>query len=81
MSEPVSLLMVEFLTWISSRHRTYNEAAEAWRSTCPRQTIWEDAFIDGYVQVTTGNSPDQCAVTLTYRGRAILDQIDGAGEH
>jgi hypothetical protein len=81
MAEPVSLLMVQFLTWISSRHRTYDEAAEAWRSTCPRHTIWEDAFINGFIQVTTHGTPDRCEVALTHRGRAILDQIDGAGEH
>ena len=81
MSEAVSLLMVQFLTWISNRHRTYDEAAEAWRSTCPRQTVWEDAFIDGFIQVTAGDVPDRCEVALTRRGRAILDQIDGAGGH
>lgn len=81
MSETVSLLMVEFLTWISNHHRTYDEAAEAWRSTCPRQTIWEDAFIDGFVQVMTGDTPDRCEVTLTHRGRAILDEIDSAGKN
>jgi hypothetical protein len=72
MPESISLLMVEFLTWISSCHRTYDEAAEAWRSTCPRHTVWEDAFIDGFIQVTAGDAPDRCEVTLTHRGRAIL---------
>jgi hypothetical protein len=83
MPESISLLMVEFLTWISSCHRTYDEAAEAWRSTCPRHTVWEDAFIDGFIQVkvTAGDAPDRCEVTLTTRGRAMLDKTDRDGEH
>jgi hypothetical protein len=76
---PVTLLMVEFLTWLSSRQRTYDEAVEAWRSTCPRHTIWEDAFIEGFVQVTAGNTPDRCEVTLTRRGRAILEKARSNG--
>ena len=51
MSESVNLLMLEFLSWVSSRRRTYNEAMEAWQSHCPRQTIWEDAMIDGYIEL------------------------------
>jgi hypothetical protein len=73
MPEPVSPLMLEFLTWVSSRHRGYDEATEAWHTTCPRHTVWEDAFIDGLVQIENGSAQDQCKVTLTPRGRAILE--------
>lgn len=72
MPEPVSLLMREFLGWVSSRPRTYAEAMEAWRSTCPRHSVWEDAFIDGLIQIETGDTPHQLEVTLTSQGRAIL---------
>ncbi len=51
MAESANLLMLEFLSWVSSRRRTYNEAMEAWQSHCPRQTIWEDAMIDGYIEL------------------------------
>jgi len=73
MPEPVSLLMLEFLSWVSSRRRTYDEAMEAWRSTCPQQTPWEDALIEGLIQVVRTGTPHQSEVTLTPRGRAILD--------
>jgi hypothetical protein len=69
----VNVLMIEFLTWLSSRQRTYDEAADAWRSTCPRHTVWEDAFIDGLVQVKAGDTPAQCGIALSPRGRAILE--------
>ncbi len=53
MPEPVSPLMVELLTWVAIRPRTYAEAMEAWRSTCPRQTLWEDAILDGLIRVAS----------------------------
>jgi hypothetical protein len=73
MPQPVSLLMLDFLTWIASRRRSYAEAMEAWRSSCPRHTVWEDALVDGLIQMESRGSPQQAEVTLTPRGRAILD--------
>jgi hypothetical protein len=70
---PVSSLMVEFLTWVSNRPRTYAEAMEAWRSSCPRHCVWEDALCDGLIQIGRGGSTGQAAVTLTARGRACRD--------
>jgi hypothetical protein len=74
MSEPLSLLMREFLTWISSRRRTYAEAMEAWRSSCPRQTLWEDALADGLIRVQDTGPLHQSEVMLTPQGRALLDR-------
>ncbi len=74
MLEAASPLTVEFLTWISIRPRTYAEAMEAWRSTCPRHSIWEDALVDGLIQVVEcGDTMDQGQVALTARGRARLE--------
>jgi hypothetical protein len=73
MPEPVELLTLEFLRWISSRPRTYAEAMEAWRSTCPRHTVWEDAFIGGLIQIEPGEGLRQSVVALTTRGRAMLE--------
>lgn len=69
MSEPASLIMLQFLTWVADRPRTYGQTMEAWRSTCPRLSVWEDAIIEGLVRIENGGSR---AVTLTPRGRAIL---------
>ena len=77
MPEPVSLLMREFLIWVASRPRTYAETMEAWRSTCPRHTVWEDAFIGGFVQIEGDGRLAQAEVTLTPRGRAALDAGEG----
>ena len=73
MHEPVTLLTLEFLTWVASRPRTYGEAMEAWASTCPRHPIWDDALIDGLIEMETGDTMHQSKVILTPRGRAVLD--------
>jgi hypothetical protein len=64
---------LELLAWIASGSRTYAEAIEAWRSSCPRLSIWDDAIEDGLVDVS--RSPGDAggaAVTLSARGRALL---------
>jgi hypothetical protein len=73
MSEPASLIMLQFLTWVADRPRTYAQTMEAWRSTCPRLSVWEDAVIDGLVRIE--NDANR-AISLTARGRAVL-----AGTH
>jgi hypothetical protein len=72
--QTVSLSVLEFLTWVSLRPRTYGEAMESWRSTCPRLSTWEDALAEGLIQVESAATMDQSRVTLTVRGRALLDE-------
>jgi hypothetical protein len=67
----MSPLTLELLTWIASRPRTYAETMEAWRSNCPRHPVWDDACIDGLVEVV--DRGDGSTVVLTARGRAALD--------
>jgi hypothetical protein len=69
-AESASLIMLQFLSWVADRPRTYPQTMEAWRSTCPRLSVWEDAIIDGLVRVENGNGR---AVVLTARGREILN--------
>ena len=59
MDQPVSLLTLEFLSWISSIPRTYAETMETWRSSCPRHTVWEDALIGGLIQLEDGPTTNQ----------------------
>ena len=74
MSECTTQLTLDFLAWLAAAPRTYGEAMEAWRTSCPRLTVWEDALADGLIRVDNGRPLRQCAVTLTERGRAILVQ-------
>jgi hypothetical protein len=72
--EAVSLPVLEFLAWVSLRPRTYGETMEAWRSSCPRLSVWEDALADGLIRVESGANLDESRVTVTDRGRALLDR-------
>jgi len=63
---------VELLTWISVRPRTYPEAIDAWRSNCPRHSVWDDALTDGLVRVARDDGPAR-RVVLTSEGRRLLE--------
>jgi len=77
MSESVNLLMLEFLAWISSRRRTYAETMNAWQSTCPRHTVWEDAMIDGFIELNRKPALVDPEVILTPLGKALLNGSNG----
>jgi hypothetical protein len=69
----MSTLTEQFLLWVADRPRTYAEAMDAWRSTCPRLSIWEDALGDDLVRLEAGvGGLSECRVVLTPRGRARL---------
>jgi hypothetical protein len=68
----MTALTFEFLTWIARRPRTYADAMEAWRSNCPRQSVWEDALLDGLIEVENGSTMNESTVRLTALGEAAL---------
>ncbi len=68
---PSAYLTIQFLEWLSERPRTYGETMDAWRTSCPRLSIWEDALSAGLVRLGHG-AFRQRQVTLTARGRALL---------
>src|SRR5262245_48838297 len=78
--DPAHALTLQFLAWVDEAPRTYVQAMEAWRSTCPRLSIWEDAILDGLVAFAGGATRNQSRVTLTPKGRAFLRAADVAGE-
>jgi hypothetical protein len=69
--------MIEFLSWVANRRRTYSEAMEAWQSHCPRQTVWEDAMIGGYIEICRDRVNRDPEVVLTPGGRSLLNGRNG----
>ena len=69
MPDPTHALTLQLLEWISDRPRRYADVVDAWRTTCPRLSIWEDACIDGLIDCEAG--PDHI-VTITDKGRSLL---------
>jgi hypothetical protein len=63
---PPELLLRELLVWVGERPRSYDDTIEAWRSSCPRHPVLDDAFTDGLLRVDGG------VVVLTDLGRLLL---------
>jgi D-3-phosphoglycerate dehydrogenase / 2-oxoglutarate reductase len=50
MSETVDTLILDLLEWIGPGQRPYRETIEAWRTSCPRLPVWEDATDLGFIE-------------------------------
>jgi len=72
MNTAAPALTQQFLAWVDEAPRSYADA-EAWRKSCPHLSIWEDAISDGLVRFENGSSMKQSKLTLTPRGRALLN--------
>ncbi len=68
----MSTTMVEFLEFTAFRPRTYEQAMDAWRSSCPRLTTWEDALLAGLIKVLPGDASTPSQVRLTTAGLSAL---------
>jgi hypothetical protein len=74
MDDALRLLTVQFLAWAACAPRTYAEAMAAWRTSCPRLPVWEDALDGGLVRVepVAGAAMADSVIALTPRGEALL---------
>jgi len=50
MSSTVDALILDLLEWIGRKPRAYSEVMEAWRTSCPRLPVWEEANQRGFVE-------------------------------
>jgi [ribosomal protein S18]-alanine N-acetyltransferase len=62
---------LQLLAWIAEQPRGYAETIEAWKTSCPRLAVWEDALADKLVRVDRG------CVTVTEAGRDVLSAAPG----
>lgn len=49
MAEEMRALVLDLVEWVAAQPRTYADVMDAWRTSCPRLTIWEDAVDRGLV--------------------------------
>ena len=68
-------LVLDLVEWIAARPRPYGEAMEAWRTSCPRFPIWEDAVDLGLIVRIDGAGDPM--VDVTPAGRAFLREERG----
>jgi hypothetical protein len=67
MSDTVESLILDLLEWIGPDSRPYPEVLDAWRTSCPRLPVWEDANDRGFV------------ASRHEVGRGRLISVSGAG--
>jgi hypothetical protein len=48
-TDTLAPLILDFLELLAPAPRSYGEVVEAWRTSCPRLTVWEDAADRGFV--------------------------------
>jgi hypothetical protein len=48
-SDTVDALILDLLEWMGHTPRAYAEVLEAWRTSCPRLPVWEDANDRGFI--------------------------------
>ena len=55
--------MLDLLEWVAVKDRTYEEVIEAWRTSCPRLPVWEDANDQGFIRLENVNGASFVRVT------------------
>jgi D-3-phosphoglycerate dehydrogenase / 2-oxoglutarate reductase len=73
MTTTVDALILDLLDWIGPSPRPYAEVIEAWRTSCPRLPVWEEATERGYVERRYDTNAGAC-VCVTTRGKEFLGE-------
>ncbi len=71
MAEEHEPLILDLVEWIAAQPRPYSEVMEAWRTSCPRLPVWEDAVDRGLVERRQDGASDPL-VSVTAVGRDYL---------
>jgi len=70
MTDPIlEPLILDLLQWLTNADRTYEEVMDAWRTSCPRLPVWEDANDRGLIATQNVNGrkiirPSSCGIAL-----------------
>ena len=72
MTDTSETLIVDLVEWVGRRQRTYRETMDAWRTSCPRLPVWEDACDRGFVDRAIANN--RVMVRATSEGLAFLKE-------
>jgi hypothetical protein len=64
-------LIFDLVEWCAKTPRTQAEVMDAWRTSCPRLTVWEEAVERGLVARTGG--PDGKQIVATPKGRRLIE--------
>lgn len=66
-------LVLDLVAWVSEAPKSYDDVMAAWRTSCPRLQIWEDAVDHGLIVRRDGGAAGQL-VEVTSKGQAFLQE-------
>ena len=72
MTVTVKNLILDLLEWVGRKERTYKETMDAWRTSCPKLPVWEDAKDRGLVDIVSRNG--HWFVCVTSAGLRLLQE-------
>ncbi len=75
MVDATAPLVLDLLEWLDARPRLYAEVMEAWRTSCPRLTVWEDALEGRLIQCSLQSTGVGMLVHVTEDGYDLLKQM------
>jgi len=64
-------LILDLLEWVGREPRSYADVIDAWRTSCPRLTVWEDAMDRGFAARDQVKG-HEVMIRLTPAGREFL---------
>lgn len=64
----VEKLILDLLEWIAKQDHSYEDVMDAWKTSCPKLPVWEDATDRGLIEIEAN------VVRLTEAGRALLHE-------
>jgi D-3-phosphoglycerate dehydrogenase len=76
MSDAVDALILDLLEYVACGEKDYAEVMDAWRTSCPRLPVWEEANDRGLV--TRAKAGGRSVVTITASGRSLLRRRSAA---
>lgn len=70
MTSVLEPLVLDLVEWVAKEPRPYSEVMDAWRTSCPRLPVWEDAVDRGLVSHERKGKVSM--VVATPAGRSLL---------
>lgn len=71
MKQIIDPLVLDLVEWVAKSPRPYAEVIDAWRTSCPRLTVWEEAM-DRRLVIRTTLEGDGAKVAITAAGMRFL---------
>ena len=73
MSDTIEPLLLDLVAWVAKEPREYADVMDAWRTSCPRLPVWEEANAHGLV-TRMRDDKGTAIVLVTDSGRAFLER-------